>query len=97
MLTRTRVETVTFIKPFLLRGVDRLLPAGGYRVSTDEELIEGLSFPAYRRVATRIFVPARANPAASTEMVAIDPADLHAARERDSAAIDASAADRPTA
>jgi hypothetical protein len=25
---------------------------------TDEELIEGLSFPAYRRVSTAIFVPA---------------------------------------
>ena len=57
MLTRTHDKTWTFIKPFMLKGVDRLLPAGDYRVSTDEELIEGLSFPAYRRVATMIFVP----------------------------------------
>jgi hypothetical protein len=86
MLTRTRVETLTFRKPFLLKGVDRLLPAGAYRVSTDEELIEGLSFPVYRRVSTMIFVPALANPASSTEMVAIDPADLRAARAGDLAA-----------
>ncbi|MGB6440329.1 MAG: hypothetical protein WBE89_13575 [Methyloceanibacter sp.] len=33
----------------LLKGVDRLLPPADYRVVTDEELIEGLSFPAYHR------------------------------------------------
>ena len=36
-------------KPVKLEGVDRELPAGSYRVTTDEELIEGLSFPVYRR------------------------------------------------
>jgi hypothetical protein len=91
MLTRTRVETLTFVKPFLLKGIDRLLPAGDYRVSTDEELIEGLSFPVYRRVATMIFVPAHANPAAATEMIVIDPADLQAARESDRAPAGAAA------
>jgi hypothetical protein len=95
MLTRTRVETLTFLKPFLLKGIDHPLPAGDYRVSTDEELIEGLSFPVYRRVATMIFVPAHASTA--TEMVAIDPADLRAARDRDSAATGAAAADGSTA
>jgi hypothetical protein len=34
------------------------LAAGNYRVVTEEELIEDLSFPVYRRVATMIFVPA---------------------------------------
>ena len=85
MLTRTRVETFTFARPFALKGVERTLPAGEYRVSTDEELIEGLSFPVYRRVATMIFVPAQANRTASTEMFAVDPKDLRAAQERDSA------------
>jgi hypothetical protein len=83
MMTRTRDKTLTFSKPFLLRGVDRLLPAGDYRVATDEELIEGLSFPVYRRVATMIFVPGQGRRASSVEMVAIDPADLQAAQERD--------------
>jgi hypothetical protein len=92
MLTRTRVKTLTFTKPFSLKGVDRPLPAGDYRVSTDEELIEGLSFPVYRRVATMIFVPAQANRASSTEMFAIDPAELQAAQERDAAAARESAA-----
>ena len=57
MTIRTTRKTVTFAPPFMLKGVDRILPAGDYRVLTDEELIEELSFPAYRRVSTMIFVP----------------------------------------
>ena len=57
VITRTRSKTWTFSKPFTLKGVDRPLPAGDYRVTTDEELIEGWPFPVYRRVATMIFVP----------------------------------------
>jgi hypothetical protein len=94
MLTRTRVETLTFARPFSLNGIDRTLPAGDYRVSTDEELIEGLSFPVYRRVATMIFVPAQAIGRSSTEMFTIDPADLRAAQARDRAVIGESAAGR---
>ena len=67
MMTRTREKTWTFGKPFMLKGVDRVLPAGSYRVATDEELIEGLSFPVYRRVATMIFAPGRNR--ASLEML----------------------------
>lgn len=81
MLIRTREKTLTFVRPFSLKGVDRVLPAGRYRVTTDEELIEGLSFPVYRRVATMIFVPGRSN--GSTEMITVDPADLDAAKARD--------------
>jgi hypothetical protein len=86
MIARTLSKTVVFTKPFLLKGVDRILPAGDYRVVTDEELIEGLSFPVYRRISTIIFVPAQSHPASSVEMVAIDPIDLQAAQDRDTAA-----------
>jgi hypothetical protein len=82
-MMRTTTKTVTFRQPFCLKGVDRLLPPADYRVITDEELIEGLSFPAYRRVSTAIFVPAPSGSA--VEMVAIDPLDLQAAQERDAA------------
>jgi hypothetical protein len=58
MTIRTSSKTVSFARPFLLKGVDRVLAAGQYKVTTDEELIEELSFPVYRRVATMIFVPA---------------------------------------
>src|ERR1700757_3992505 len=60
MTLRSRRETVTFRHPFRIRGVDRLLPAGSYEVITDEEMIEGLSFAAFRRIATMVVVPAAA-------------------------------------
>ena len=81
MTTRTRRTETSFARPFLLKGVDRMLPPGTYEVVTDEELIEGLSFPVYRRLSTVIFVPGQF--ASSIEMITIDPADLVAAQAED--------------
>ena len=86
MTVRTRDRMWAFRNPFSLNGVDRMLPAGNYRVTTDEKLIESLSFPVYRRVATMIFVPGQGRPSSSVEMFTIDPADLQAAWEKDAAA-----------
>jgi hypothetical protein len=83
MPARSHTTSVVFNHPFELKGVDRILPSGDYRIVTDEELIEELSFPVYRRVATMIFVPAESHYASSVEMVAIDPQELQAAQERD--------------
>jgi hypothetical protein len=82
MTGRTHRTTSSFVRPFMLRGVDRLLPPGTYEIVTEEELIEGLSFPAYRRVSTMIVVPGQI--ASSIEVVSIDPLDLAAAHDRDS-------------
>ena len=84
MATRTQRKTVTFGRPFLVKGIDRVLPPGNYVVVTDEELVEGLSFPVYRRVSTSMMVPAQNRPS-SVEMLTIDPRDLEAAQERDAA------------
>ena len=81
MITRTKRVTLTFKYPFSLKGVDRRLAAGQYEVVSDEELIEELSFPDYRRVSTLIFLPPHGS--ASVEMVNVDPADLAAAQKRD--------------
>jgi hypothetical protein len=81
MNIRTTRRTITFRRPFYLKGVDRVLPPGDYRVVTDEEMIQGLSFPAYRRVSTAIFVPAPSG--CAVEMVTIDPLDLQATQELD--------------
>ena len=56
MTVRTSRKSVTFTQPFSLTGIDEVQPAGTYTVETDEELLPGLSFPAYRRVATLIFL-----------------------------------------
>ena len=81
MTTRTTTKSVTFHRPFYLKGIDRLLPPADYRVATNEELIDGLSFAAYRRVSTVIFVPAESGSA--VEMVAVDPLDLQTAQDQD--------------
>jgi hypothetical protein len=83
MTTRSHSTFVVFNHPFELKGVDRTLPPGDYQIVTDEELIEELSFPVYRRVATMILVPAESHRASSVEMVTIDPRELQAAQERD--------------
>jgi hypothetical protein len=88
---RTTRKTVTFRNPFSIEGVGRILPAGSYEVITDEELLEGLSFPVYRRVATMILVPGQSRQA-SVEMLSLDPHDLAAAVDRDSGRINAGAA-----
>jgi hypothetical protein len=86
MNIRTTRKMVKFGNPFFIEGVGRVLPAGNYEIVTDEELIEGLSFPVYRRVATMMLAPAQSH---STEMLTIDPLDLRAAMERDQITIKA--------
>jgi hypothetical protein len=92
MSIRSRRETITFKHPFRIRGVDRMLPAGAYEVVTDEEMIEGLSFACWRRVATMITVPAEGRHGV-TEMLSIGSVDLADAQAADAqAAAEASAA-----
>ena len=83
MTTRSRREMVTFLHPFRMKGVDRLLPAGAYQVITDEETIEGSSFAAFRRVATMIMVPAAGTQGSTMEMVSISSIDLSDAQRND--------------
>ena len=86
MTMRSRRETLTFKHPFRIKGIDRLLSAGDYEVITDEEMIEGLSFASFRRVATMIMVPAAPPHGASTEMISISPIDLSDAQRIDASA-----------
>jgi hypothetical protein len=86
MTIRSRREAVTFKHPFRIRGVDRLLPAGTYEVITDEESIEGLSFAAFRRIATMILVPGAS--ASVLEMLSIGSVDLADAQRIDASAPD---------
>jgi hypothetical protein len=86
MTLRTTRTFVSFARPFWLDEVAELRSAGTYAVQTDEEQIEGLSFLAYRRVATTIALPLKAAPTGSFQIVTIDPANLEAAVKRDGAA-----------
>lgn len=56
MAMRSTNSTVTFEHPFFLSGYADELPAEDYDVVVEEELLEGLSFVAYRRTATCLTV-----------------------------------------
>ena len=79
MIVRTTTRTVTFARPFMLKGIDEEQPAGSYTVETDEELLEGASVPAYRRIATLIRLPGRPGSTVLGYVVDIDAAELTAA------------------
>ena len=85
-LTRSRRETVTFRHPFRIKGIERQLQAGAYEVVTDDELIEGLSFPCFRRVATMIMIPGAPPRVSSIEMISINSVDLADAQAADATA-----------
>jgi hypothetical protein len=79
MATRSTERTLTFRRPFTLSAVEGPLPAGSYRVITEEEALEGLSFAAYRRTQTLLFLPANSLPGKAREVVPVDPNELEAA------------------
>jgi hypothetical protein len=83
MSLRTTSKTISFARPFSLDGLDETQPAGSYTVQTDEEPIEGLSFLAYRRVATVIFLPLTHGGAGSFQAIPVAPDALDAALARD--------------
>lgn len=83
MHERITRKSVTFLHPFSLAGIDEKLEAGTYDVETCEELIEGLSFVAYRRVSTTIVIAAKGYGLAARQIVAIDPVDLEIAQKID--------------
>jgi hypothetical protein len=60
-------------------AVDDLQPAGTYMIDIDEELIEGLSFLAYRRIATTIYVALVQGNHGSVQAIRVDPQELAAA------------------
>ncbi len=80
---RTRREMVHFRHPFRINGIDRQLAPGAYEVITDDEMIEGLSFPCFRRVATMIMIPGAPPRHSSVEMISISSVDLSDAQRID--------------
>jgi hypothetical protein len=83
MTIRTTRKTITFTRPFRLNKAEELLPPGTYAVDTDEELIDGLSFLAYRRVATLLHLPSISRKSRTSGVVTVDPVELEKALERD--------------
>ena len=83
MATRNSKRTVTFIRPFTLGGSSVEFPAGRYFIETDEERVDELSFPFYRRTATMMQLIADPLRPGVTETAVIDPLDLEEALKVD--------------
>lgn len=83
MPDRTKRSIVHFASPFTLTGLEGLQPPGDYAVDVDEELMEGLSWLGYRRVATFIHLPAIGANTTTQQMVQIDHSELDTALKRD--------------
>lgn len=79
MTARITNRTVVFIHPFRLTALDAPQPPGSYVVETEEELIQELSFPAYRRTGAWLRLPPPPGSSALDRVVNIDPAELDAA------------------
>ena len=73
------LSKLTFSQPFTLSGYTDELPAGEYEVLVEEELLEGVSFAAFRTTATHLTVRGRGRQAGRTELRRITRADLEAA------------------
>lgn len=81
MATRMTSMTVEFRRPFMLNGFEQIEPAGSYLVETEEESIDDVSMPVWRRMATIMHVTR----GGATEYRRIDPIDLAKALSRDHA------------
>lgn len=86
MADRVTETTITFKHPFALASVGSPQPAGTYRLVTDEEEVLGLSFLAFRRIATMLHVPAISISNGISQVFRIDPDELANALEADAQA-----------
>ncbi len=83
MTERTLESEITFSRPFALSPLVVPLDAGTYRLFVDEELIEGLSFPAYRRTATHLEIPALGVSIGTRQLLQVHPRDVEEAMKKD--------------
>ena len=84
-MIRSTTMDITFRHAFALKGLGNAVPPGTYRIDIEEEPIDGLSFMAYRRLATFIRVPVAGRSGSSQDLL-VDPKELERALECDSAA-----------
>ncbi|HYF07799.1 MAG TPA: hypothetical protein VD970_09260 [Acetobacteraceae bacterium] len=82
MDSRITTDTVEFRRPFRLTSHTGPMPAGRYLVQMEEELIEGLSFPVWRRTSTMI-TPQGLPAGRLLQSFPVVPAELQVALEAD--------------
>ncbi|MDP9590598.1 UNVERIFIED_ORG: hypothetical protein J2W19_003162 [Shinella zoogloeoides] len=84
MAERTTESEIAFMHPFTLNALMGPQPAGTYRLVVDEELIEGLSFTAYKRVGTHLEIPAISIATGKRQFLQVTQSEIDHALELDS-------------
>lgn len=79
MESRTTSKLVTFRKPFTLSGLGGTQPPGSYTVRTDEEMLDTLSFVAWRQVGCTMVM----HRDGGVEYASVDPQELREALVHD--------------
>tara|TARA_E500000318_G_scaffold111931_1_gene132747 strand:+ start:3716 stop:4117 length:402 start_codon:yes stop_codon:yes gene_type:complete len=84
---KTTRKTYVFSAPFNLTGFDQSFPAGQYNVEIEEQMMEGMSFVAFKRIATTMRMihaaDGRAKPGLVNNTFNIDPRDFELAILKD--------------
>jgi len=70
---------VTFQRPFSLDGFEEIQPAGSYTLDIEDELLDTLLSPVWRRTSTALRLSRRG----AIEQVPVDPEQLKDALARD--------------
>lgn len=83
MYMRLSRSTVRFLNAFAVPGYPGELPAGDYEIVVEEELLQGLSFEAYRRTGTFLMVRGEGARAGRIQKWVISESDLNEALIRD--------------
>jgi hypothetical protein len=85
-MNRMTTRPVTFRHPFTIMGIDGWQPAGLYIIEMEDELLQGVSFPVWRRVHTAIRLPQHPGASIMEQVAVIDSGELDAALVADTAA-----------
>jgi hypothetical protein len=78
VFVRSTESTIRFGLPFRLSQFAETLPAGSYRLTTEEECLKG-PFEVFHRVRTLLYLPANGLAGRAREVVDVDPIELAAA------------------
>ncbi|WP_417837053.1 hypothetical protein [Thalassospira tepidiphila] len=89
MTNRTTSRILNFTRPFSMRGLAEVLPAGSYKVITEETQDENLTYPTWQWVSTQIHLNTNSDRPASSRVLNVEPRDLEVAYLRDQKTMDA--------
>jgi hypothetical protein len=85
MAMRAPDTRVTFIRPFVLKGLPGVQPAGTYSVELDKKPADAFSLLGMKRTSTWIRICRNFGTSGVLQLAQIDPLDLAAALIRDTA------------